>query len=275
MEFIVKGNMILKDALINEYSKKYVRYLKRQNAIFYKNNEIIKNYEQVYNGDLIKIEFESTYQKEEILYDLNLDIIYEDFNFMIVNKPANLNTIPSKLEPQKSLYNAIYTYLFKNNKLNTIHIITRLDNKTSGLVLVALNKETALFLNKNHSSMHKIYYAKAIGIINEDTFIINKPILKVDYSIKRIISNVGKESITSFEVLKRYEDSTLLKCILHTGRTHQIRIHLASISHPILGDDLYGNTKGLLRLCCNELSFIGPENINYSFKLPLAVWMKD
>lgn len=275
MGFIVSKNLTLKEALINEYSKKYVRYLKRQNAIYYKNGQIIKNHENVYIGDVIKIKFEAIHQKEELLYDIPLDIIYEDNNFMVLNKPANLNTIPSKSEPQKSLYNAIYTYLLKNNKLYTIHIITRLDNKTSGLVLVALNKETALFLNKNHSSIHKIYYAKAIGIINEDSFIINKPILKVDDSIKRIISNEGKESKTSFEVIKRFEDSTLLKCILHTGRTHQIRIHLASISHPILGDDLYGNTKGLLHLCCSELSFIGPDNHNYSYKLPLAVWMKD
>lgn len=95
---------------------------------------------------------------------------------MVINKEANLNTIPSKKEPQKSLYNAIYTYLLKNNKLKTIHIITRLDQKTSGLVLVALNKETALFLNKNHSQIHKIYYARVEGIIKENHFL-----LKVQY----------------------------------------------------------------------------------------------
>ena len=142
---------------------------------------------EVKKGDIIEIKFESKINKEEKIFDHRLDIIYENDDFMVVNKEANLNTIPSKKEPQKSLYNAIYTYLLKNNKLKTIHIITRLDQKTSGLVLVALNKETALFLNKNHSQIHKIYYARVEGIIKENHFFVESPILKDETTGKRIV----------------------------------------------------------------------------------------
>ena len=131
---------ILKDILKEELSKKYMRYLKRQNALFYLNGQEIKNYYEVKKDDLIDIEFSQATNKEERLYDIPLDIIYENEDFIVINKPRNLNTIPSRKEPQKSLYNALYTYLLKNNKLKTIHIITRLDRKTSGLVLIALNK---------------------------------------------------------------------------------------------------------------------------------------
>lgn len=151
MKIKASSDGILKDILKEELSKKYTRYLKRQNALYYINGFESKNYYEVKKGDIIEIKFESKINKEEKIFDHRLDIIYENDDFMVVNKEANLNTIPSKKEPQKSLYNAIYTYLLKNNKLKTVHIITRLDQKTSGLVLVALNKETALFLNKNHS----------------------------------------------------------------------------------------------------------------------------
>lgn len=187
MKIKASSDGILKDILKEELSKKYTRYLKRQNALYYINGFESKNYYEVKKGDIIEIKFESKINKEEKIFYHRLDIIYENDDFMVVNKEANLNTIPSKKEPQKSLYNAIYTYLLKNNKLKTIHIITRLDQKTSGLVLVALNKETALFLNKNHSQIHKIYYARVEGIIKENHFFVESPILKDETTGKELL----------------------------------------------------------------------------------------
>jgi hypothetical protein len=266
---------ILKDILKEELSKKYIRYLKRQNALFYLNGHEIKNYYEIKKDDLIDIEFSQATNKEERLYDIHLDIIYENEDFIVINKPRNLNTIPSRKEPQKSLYNALYTYLLKNNKLKTIHIITRLDRKTSGLVLIALNKEAALFLNKNHSKIHKIYYARVKGIIEENHFIVDKPISKDEETGKRIIDFNGKPSKTEFYVLERKNNMTCLKCILYTGRTHQIRLHLASIGYPIIGDDLYGEDAECLNLECHELTFIDSYGLSHTFKLPPAAWMKE
>lgn len=275
MEITALCDGILKDILIKQLSKKYTRYLKRQKANYYINGKEAQTFYQVNAGDIIKIEFESIINKYEILFDFPLDIVFENNDFMVVNKPNNLNTIPSKKEPQKSLYNAIYTYLLKNNKLKTIHIITRLDRKTSGLVLIALNKEMALFLNKNHSQIHKIYYARVKGIISQNHFLIDSPISKDEITGKRIIDINGKPAKTEFFVLKSNDESTLLKCILYTGRTHQIRVHLASIGFPIIGDDLYGIDGEILNLECHELSFCDNIGNEYTFKLPPAVWMKD
>lgn len=113
MKIKASSDGILKDILKEELSKKYTRYLKRQNALYYINGFESKNYYEVKKGDIIEIKFESKINKEEKIFDHRLDIIYENDYFMVINKEANLNTIPSKKEPQKSLYNAIYTYLLK------------------------------------------------------------------------------------------------------------------------------------------------------------------
>lgn len=272
MVIVCDETSVLKDYLLKMYSKKYVRYLKRQNAKFYINGRLSRLHEMVNCLDEIKIEFERITNKEEKLFDYDLNIIFKNDDFMVVNKPSGLNTIPSKNEPICSLYNAIYTYLLKNNSLETIHIITRLDKDTAGLVLVALNKETALFLNKNHHNIHKIYYAETEGIIEENDFLIDKPIKKSDDSTKRIISPDGKRSLTHVTVLKRKTNSTIVKINLLTGRTHQIRVHMSSILHPLIGDVLYGNKADFLHLSCQSISFSINEK-NYTFNLEPPVWM--
>lgn len=255
-EIIASIDGLIKDNIKDVLSKKYYRFLKRQNCKFYLNDNEVYNYSLCKMGDRITIEFDDFINKEEQLFNDTLDIIYENDDFMIINKKEGLNTIPSKSEPVKSLYNAIYTYLKEKGTLKTIHIITRLDKDTSGLVLVALNKETALLLNKSHYQMNKIYYALAEGQIEEDTFIIEKPIKKQDGSTKRIIASDGKYAKTEFKVIKKDGNQTLLEVKLYTGRTHQIRVHLASINYPIKGDVLYGKEGKRLYLHAGKLNFI-------------------
>lgn len=272
MDIICEKTSILKEYLLEKYSKKYVRYLKRQNARFMINGKISRLNEIVSYGDEIKIEFEGIINKEEKQFNYDLNIVFENDDFMIINKPSGLNTIPSKKEPVCSIYNAVYTYLLNNNKLKTIHIITRLDKDTSGLVLIALNKETALFLNKNHHNIHKIYYAETEGIILENELIIDKPIKKDLNSTKRIIADDGKRSLTLVNVKKRKDKSTLIEIKLLTGRTHQIRVHMASIGHPLIGDVLYGKGGDCLHLSCQSLSF-SLNNKDYTFNIEPPVWM--
>lgn len=272
-QFIAIKNATLKENLIINYSKKHYRFLKNKNVIFYKNGTIIKPYEEIFINDRIEFCYDDHHQKEEILFNFKLDIIFENDDFMVLNKPSGINTIPSRKEPQKSLYNAIYTYLLNKNKLNTIHIITRLDKLTSGLVLCALNKKTALFMNKNHNKMNKIYYAMVEGKIKENHFFIEENIKKSEDSIKRIISHDGYYAKTEVQVLSLFENKTLCEVRLHTGRTHQIRLHMKHINHPIIGDSLYSNGNGDLLLHSKSLSFKGSDNNDYSFDI-LPSWME-
>ena len=271
--FIAVKTATLKENLIEKYSKKHYRFLKNKNALFYLNDSLIKPHEIVSKNDNIFIVYDDHQQKEEIEFDYTLDIVYENDDFIVINKPRGLNTIPSRKEPQKSLYNALYTYLKKNDKLNTIHIITRLDKLTTGIVLCALNKKSALFLNKNHSNMNKIYYAMVEGKVLNDHFIIEKNIKKSNDSIKRIISDDGSYAKTEVNVIKVFDDKTLCEIKLHTGRTHQIRLHMKSIGHPVLGDSLYNDGDGNLHLHAKKLSFKGPDLKEYSFNI-LPSWME-
>lgn len=255
-EIIVKINASIKDIIKMEMSKKYYRYLKRQNANYYLNGKVARTHEMAQPGDLIAVEFDEIQCKDEMTFDYDLDIIFECEDYIIINKPAGLNTIPSRRDGNISLYNALYTYLLNNDRLKTIHIITRLDKETSGLVLVALNKECALFMNKGHDKMNKIYYAICDGVINENHFFIDKPIAKANDSIKRFIREDGKKSLTEVWVLNTEQNTSLLKIKLHTGRTHQIRVHLASIGHPLIGDSLYGVRADCgLKLHCAKIAF--------------------
>lgn len=262
----------LKDNIIAIFSKKYYRFLKRQEAKFYLNNQPILPHNEISKNTKILIEFNDYINKKELEFDFPIDIVYENNDFIIINKPPHLNTIPSRREPSNSLYNALYTYLSKNNKLNTIHIITRLDKETSGLVLVALNKEMAIYLNKINSKINKIYYAKIEGHLNEEHFFIEKGILKSNDSIKRIISDKGSYAKTEVTLFKRNIDYDIVSLKLYTGRTHQIRVHLSSINHSVIGDTLYGKSDKRLYLHCALLNFKLPNNEEVTFE-SLPDWL--
>ncbi len=254
-EIIASIDGMIKDNIKDSLSKKFYRYLKRQNVRFFVNQKESFNYTIVKKGDVISFEFIDTIQKDENEFDYNLKIVFENEDFIIIDKPSGLNTIPSLNEPIKSLYNALYTYLKKRNKLKTIHIITRLDKDTSGLVLVALNKECATLLNKNHSLMNKIYYAKIEGHLENNSIIIEKPIARVSGSTKRMVAKNGDYAKTEVKRYKVLSNNDILEVKIYTGRTHQIRVHLASIKHPILGDVLYGNKEERLYLHASKLCF--------------------
>lgn len=254
IEIIASIDGYLKENIKKELSKKYYRFLKRQEAHFYVNNEEVNTAHNVKSGDKIIISFNDFTQKDEILYDHPLDILYMNDDFMVVNKESGLNTIPSKSEPVKSLYNAVYTYLKKLGRLETIHIITRLDKDTSGLVLIALNKKAALIMNKNHYEMNKLYYAKVKGEL-ESHFIVEKPIKRVKNSTLREVNPSGQYAKSEFFNEGYKNGYTIIKVKLYTGRTHQIRVHLKSIGYPIINDKLYGHGDGNLGLHACFLSF--------------------
>ncbi len=197
--------------------------------------------------DIIEI-----YEQEEatsclIPENIPFDTVYEDENMAVVNKPSGILTHPTTLERTGTLVNGLL-YKYGNN-LSNINgdfrpgIVHRLDKNTSGLLMIAKNNEAHDFLAeqiKTKTAIRK-YYAIVKGVINEDFLTIDKPIgHNFANSCKMCISSDGKPSITKIRTIKRYSGATFIELTLLTGRTHQIRVHMASINHPVYNDTLYG-----------------------------------
>jgi 23S rRNA pseudouridine1911/1915/1917 synthase len=208
-----------------------------------------------------------------------LDIIYEDKNFIIVNKPAGLTTVPGVADREDTLVNRVKGHLKQEGATDLVpHIVTRLDRFTSGLVLVAKHRFAHAMMDKQLQahSINKRYYAIVSGIVENDHGMIDLPIGRMDDDfIRREVREDGRESQTEYWVKERGEHATWLEIQLHTGRTHQIRVHFSHEGHPLLGDDIYGGTleMGITRQALHAfyLSFEDPfsgEQFEFSSPLP-------
>ncbi len=186
--------------------------------------------------------------------NIPLEIVWEDENMLVVNKPSGMLTHPTSIERENTLVNALL-YKYGDN-LSDINgefrrgILHRLDRNTSGLLMVAKNNKAHEFLAnqiKNHTITKK-YRAIVKGVINEDEFEINSPIGRnPNQPHKMMIREDGKPSKTIVKVLERFKDATYVELTLITGRTHQIRVHMKSINHPVYNDTLYGAGQGKVK----------------------------
>ena len=208
---------------------------------------------------------------------MDLDILYEDEYYLVINKPPHLPVHPSMLHYENSLSNGVKYYFDSIGLKKKIRPVIRLDKDTSGIVIFAKNEyiQECLINQMKNNNFKKEYLAIVEGHFDEKSGTINKPIARKENSIiERCISLNGKESITKYKVLKEFNNYSFIKCILLTGRTHQIRVHLVSINHPILGDSLYGKESKLINrqaLHCYNINFIHPiykNNIQIIAQLP-------
>lgn len=230
----------------------------------------------VHIGDIISIDFNNFEDNSNIIpLDMKLDIIYEDDWLLILNKPSGIAVHPSILHFDDTLSNGVKFYFDKINLPKKIRPVNRLDFNTSGLIVFAKNEymQECLIQQMAVSTFQKEYIALISGILDEKKGTIDKPIARKPGSIiERCISPGGKKSVTHFEVLKEFENGSLVKCRLETGRTHQIRVHFASIGHPLVGDTLYGGKSDSMEhyyLVCYKLDFIHPVSKEpLSFELP-------
>ena len=194
--------------------------------------------------------------------NLPLDIRYEDNEVLVINKPAGQVVHPRHQYVTGTLANGRAGYLKRHKEQPSSYLINRLDKGTSGLLLAAKNPLAAVILSQEISQINREYLALVSGDLNANEGIIKLPIYTSQASIKRVIASEGKASTTRYVVLKRYTNCTLLRLSLESGRTHQIRVHLSAIGHPILGDFLYGElVDGLQRplLHASFISFSHPK----------------
>lgn len=259
------------------YSENYLKNLRKAYGYIKKNNVTCFMNEFVNDNDIISVFTNPNPKTCIISCIIPLDIVYEDDYILVVNKPSGLATMPTKSHFTYNLSGGIISYMQQKDNNFVLRIVNRLDKDTAGLVLVAKNSLIANYFNENEV-INKTYYAVCEGIIDKN-LTINKNIdtLKNEYGYnvqKRVISKNGKKAITYVEPIKVYNNRTLLKIALKHGRTHQIRVHLSSINHPLIGDELYGQKSDDINhtaLSCSEMSFIHPitnENINLKVDIP-------
>lgn len=198
-------------------------------------------------GDKIDFEFPQNEDLKIKPQNIKLDVVYEDENMLVVNKPSGMLTHPTTIERENTLVNALL-YKYKDN-LSDINgefrrgILHRLDRNTSGLLMVAKNNEAHTFLAdqiKEHIITKK-YRAIVKGVINENELVINEPIGRNPSQPHKMMVKIdGKPSITKVKVLERFKEASYIELELVTGRTHQIRVHMTHIKHPVFNDTLYG-----------------------------------
>ena len=221
------------------------------------NNKKQKVSYKVLEGDLIQIRPEEVKEIEIKPQEIPIEIIYEDNDIIVVNKPKGMVVHPANGNPDGTLVNAIMAIC--KDSLSGIGgelrpgIVHRLDKDTSGLLIIAKNDKAHVNMSeqiKNHQ-VKKTYIALVRGAVKENEATINMPIGRSTSDRKKMAVNKnGKEAITHIKVLKRYDKYTLLEVNIETGRTHQIRVHLSHIGYPIIGDYTYSNGK-------NEFGVVG------------------
>jgi 23S rRNA pseudouridine1911/1915/1917 synthase len=218
------------------------------------NSKKIKSNYLVQPGDEINITLPDVPEKKDVLpEDIPLDIIYEDDNLFVVNKPAGMVTHPAYKNDSSTLVNALLYYISKNegglsglNGPERAGVVHRLDKNTSGILVIAKDEETHRKLSELFSvhNIEREYWAVVWGRFTSPKGIIEKSLGRSQKDRKKVIvRSDGKHAVTEYEVIKQFEFLTLIKLTLHTGRTHQIRVHMHSIGHPVFGDPDYEGRK--------------------------------
>lgn len=270
--------------IFSDYSRSQIKQLLDGGNITV-NGKTEKAKYKVKSGDVIRLEEPETKTLELRPENIPLDIVYEDDDVIVINKPQGMVVHPAPGHDEHTLVNALLYHC----PLSTINgtfrpgIVHRIDKDTSGLLMVAKNDKAHRSLAKQLKDKTNIreYVALVHGRIAEDEGTINAPIGRsLKDRKKQAVVKDGRNAVTHFEVLKRYRDYTLVKCILETGRTHQIRVHMKYIGHPLVGDPLYGPKKTIKGngqfLHAGKLGFVHPTTGKLLiFEAPLPKFFQE
>lgn len=255
---VTQSNLIINNILKNNLNiSNRLLYKLINNKLVYKNNLLCDTRDIAQIGDIIQIDLSYDEDNLNIVpIKMDLNIIYEDDFLLLLNKPKGIAVHPSIIHFDDTLSNGVKYYFDEINLHKKIRPVNRLDLDTSGLIIFAKNEyvQECLIKQMTTNVFKKEYLAIVVGHLENEKGTINKPIARKEGSIiERCISENGKTSITHYEVLDKFKKSSLVRCILETGRTHQIRVHFASIGHPLLGDGLYGIKSNLYSRTCSYL----------------------
>ncbi len=274
---IQENDKTVKDILIENlnFSKRLSKRLELSDRIFL-NGKITRLNKKVLKGDVVSVEFDEDEDEYDAI-DIPINIVYEDNDLLVVNKPPYIVVHPTKSHQNNTIANGVAYYFKEKGLKRKVRLVNRLDMNTSGIVIIAKNPYAHNELSKQmqKNTVDKYYYAIVEGIIEQDEGTINEPIARLNADdIIRIVHTSGKECITHYTVEKHLNNMTLIKLKLETGRTHQIRVHMKHIGHPVLGDTLYGSESNLIKrqaLHCCEMKFLQPVSraeITISCPLP-------
>ncbi len=256
-----------------DYTRSKIQKMIENGNILVNNNKVKSSYTLKENDN---VEVTDYVEETDILPEnIPLDIYYEDNDLIVVNKPSGMVVHPAPGNYSGTLVNAL---MYHTNNLSTVNssirpgIVHRIDADTSGLLLVAKNDKSHNLLAEaiQKKEVVREYIALVDGVINEDTATIDAPIGRDVNNRKKmcVTGSNSKEAITHIRVLERYKNATLIRCKLETGRTHQIRVHLSYIGHPVINDPVY-NSKKLIdkdfgqMLHAEKLGFVHPTTKEY------------
>lgn len=249
LRYVADSDRTIEDIVKNEFyiSSRLLRKLKLNKRISCNNISVPTRY-VTEKGDKVEINISFSEESDNIISEERaLNILYEDDSLLIVNKPKNVVVHPTCLHPSGTLANHIKFYLETKNEFVTTRFVNRLDRETSGIVIFAKNQYSQEILAREMSdgTFEKEYVAIVHGILCKKSGTIDLPIKRKEGSIMlRTVGAGGKPAVTHYKVIKEFKDTSLIILKLDTGRTHQIRVHLKHIGHPIVGDGLYSEDKG-------------------------------
>ncbi|WP_163102989.1 RluA family pseudouridine synthase [Peribacillus alkalitolerans] len=274
-----ESGFVLREFLkIKHISKSALTDIKFDGGTILVNGEEATVRRHLAEGDEVVIYFPLEAPSEGLIAEIfPLEILYEDDFVLIVNKPPFMNTIPSREHPTGSLANGLAGYYKEKGIGSTIHVVTRLDRDTSGLVLIAKHRHVHHLMSEQQKSggVKRLYEAFVHGDLENGTKKIEAPIGRRPTSIiEREVREDGQYACTFYEVLGQYDGFSHVRLRLMTGRTHQIRVHMSYIGNPLLGDDLYGGKRDMINrqaLHCQSVTFYHPfleKELSFSIELP-------
>jgi len=272
---------------LNEVSRSYVQKLIKENLV-YVNDKNMKSSYLVKEGDFINVKLPKPKKLEIIPENIPIDIVYEDEDIVIINKSQDMVVHPAPGNYNGTLVNALLFHIKNLSSINGIirpGIVHRLDKDTSGLLIIAKNDRVHRILSENlkERNIKRVYMALIHGVLSIDEGTINAPIGRHGNDRKKmtVTSKNSKEAITHYRVLERYNKYTLIEVKLETGRTHQIRVHMSHINHPVVDDPVYSKAKNEFHLNkqmlhAYKLGFYHPTTGEYmEFKTDLPKYFRN